>query len=329
MLNGRTGRQARTGTRPLLAMLPLLVAAGCGEEPERRPPPPLPGQPAAATGDSLDAALSAAVGTTYRRTVVFMQASPDSSMFVPWEFVNRVEADGIVRSLRGWLGREGEWRMFVEEDWTTGLTRTPWRILPRGSARLVMGFGDALAEIYFRQGLRDLSVTPGEVLAEWSGQRGEVFRLLDGTAVLAGVETPGIVLDAFTARPTDADELAQLALLAGGGDFRLVIADDDGAGAHRAWARTDSASHAWTEVELVWQETRTFERARRDVPVLWRISADEPGLTGELEAVSSHFHTLEDTGALLPVFGVYEVWGHVELESERIDVHGFIRHVQR
>ena len=250
-------------------------------------------------------------------------------MFVPWDFVNRVEADGIRRSARGWLGRAGEWRMFVEEDWTTELTRAPWRIVPRGSARLVVGLDDAITEIYFREGLRDLSVRPGEVVAEWSGQRGETFRLRAGTAVLAGVETQGLVLDAFTARTTDADEFTELALLTGDDGFQLVFADVEGMGLYRAWARTDTESYSWSEVEVAWQESRTFERARRDVPVLWRIDAVEPELSGEFEAVSSHLHTPAGTGALLPVFGVYEVRGYVDLETGRIDAAGFLRHFQR
>lgn len=309
-------------------LLPMVLAAACDEELEPVDLPPLPGEPVAATDDN-DALSAAAVGTTYRRTIVFMETSRDSSMFVPWDFVNRVEADGIRRSARGWLGRAGEWRMFVEEDWTTELTRAPWRILPRGSARLVVGLDDAVAELYFREGLRDLSVRPGEVVAQWSGQRGETFRLLAGTAVLAGVETGGLVLDAFTATTTDAHDPGELALLAGDDGFRLVIADVEGVGHRRAWARTESESYSWTEVEVVWQETRTFERARRDVPVVWRIGATEPVLSGEFESVSSHLHTLEGTGALLPVLGVYEVRGHIDLETERIDVAGFLHHFQR
>ncbi len=309
-------------------MLPVFLAAGCRQEPEVRDRPPLPGEPTATTSDNEEAPRTA-VGSTYRRTVVFMETSPDSSLFVPWDFVNRVEAEGIRRSTRGWLGRAGEWRMFVEEDWTTEPTRAPWRIVPRGSARLVVGLGDALAELYFREGLRDLSVRPGEVVAQWSGQRGETFRLLTGTAVLAGVETQGLVLDAFTARTTEADEFTELALLTGDDGFQLVIADVEGVGPYRAWARTDSESYSWTEVEVVWQETRTFERARRDVPVVWRIESTDPVLSGEFEALSSHLHTLEGTGALLPVFGVYEVGGYVDLESGRIEVAGFLRYFQR
>lgn len=250
-------------------------------------------------------------------------------MFVPWDFVNRVEADGIHRSTRGWLGRAGEWRLFVEEDWTAEPTRAPWRIVPRGSARMVVGLEDALRELYFRQGLRDLSVRLGEVIVEWSGQGGETYRLLSGTALLAGVETQGLVLDASTARATHTDDLTELAVLSGGDEFQLVVADAAGAGAYRAWARYDSEVHSWPEVEVLWHETRTFERARREVPVVWRIRSGDPAILGEFEAVSSHQQVMDGQGAFLPVLGVYEIRGYVDIGTERIGVKGFLRLFQR
>ncbi len=250
-------------------------------------------------------------------------------MYVPWEFTNRVESDRILRSTRGWLGRAGEWRLFVEDDWATETTRTPWRILPRGSARLIVGMDDALREIYFQEGVRDLSVRMGEVIAEWSGQRGETYRLLAGTARLAGVETGGLVLDALTARPNEAEEATELALLTGGRRLQLLFADSEGPDPYRAWARLDAEVHSWPEVDVAWPELYTLERARRDVPVVWTISATDPELAGRFEAVSSHQHTMRGTGARLPALGVYEITGSVTIGAERIAVSGFLRHLQR
>lgn len=309
---------------PLLA---AIVVASCAGDPVDERSPPLPSQFGAAPGG--DTAIGAAAGTTYRRTVVFIDTSRDSSMFVPWEFANRVEANGILRSTRGWLGRAGEWRLFVEEDWTTEPARTPWRIVPRGSARLIVGLDDALREIYFQEDVRDLSVRMGEVIAEWSGQRGETYRLLNGTTRLAGVETTGLVLDAFTARTNEAAGAIELALVTGGRSFQLLFADSDGPGPYRAWARHDTASHSWPEVDVAWPEMRTFERARRDVPVVWTIASTDPDLSGRFEAVSSHQHTMRGSGARLPALGVYEIAGYVTIDTERIEVKGFLRHLQR
>lgn len=304
----------------------LLLASCAGDSVEDRATPST-GEPGAAARD--EAAPGTAEGTTYRRTVVFVGASQDSSMYVPWEFANRVEPDRIVRSTRGWLGRSGEWRLFVEDDWSTETTRTPWRILPRGSARLIVGMDDALREIYFQEGVRDLSVRMGEVIAEWSGQRGETYRLLNGSTRLAGVETSGLVLDALTARPNEADEATELALVTAGRRFQLLFADSEGTNPYRAWALVDSATYSWPEVDVAWPELYTFERARRDVPVVWTISSNDPELEGRFEAVSSHQHAMRGTGARLPALGVYEIVGSVTVADERIEVTGFLRHLQR
>ena len=303
------------------------MAAGCVGDPVEERSPPLPGEPG--TASRVNSEPGAAAGTTYRRTVVFVDTSRDTSMFVPWEFANRVEANSILRSTRGWLGRAGEWRLFVEEDWTTEPTRAPWRILPRGPARLIVGQEDALREIYFQEGVRDLSVRMGEAIVEWGGQQGETYRLLNGTTRLAGVETSGLVLDAFTARTSEADEASELALLTGVDSFQLLLADSEGAGSHRAWARRDTVTYSWPEVDVTWPEVRSFERARRDIPVAWTVASTEPFLSGEFEAVSSHQHTMRGTGARLPTLGVYELAGHVTIGTERIAVKGFLRHLQR
>ncbi len=308
------------------AVLVALLLASCAGDPVEDRPAQTPGHPGASPRPEVEPGTA---GTTYRRTVAFVAASRDSSMFVPWEFANRVEPDRILRSTRGWLGRAGEWRLFVEDDWSTETTRSPWRIVPRGSARLIVGMDDALQEIYFQEGVRDLSVRMGEVIAEWGGQRGETYRLLNGTSRLAGVETSGLVLDALTARPNEVDEVTELALLTGGPRFQLLFADSEGSDPYRAWARLDTATYSWPEVEVAWPELYTFERARRDIPVVWTISATDPELTGRLEAVSSHQHTMRGTGARLPALGVYEITGSVTIDSERIEVIGFLRHLQR
>ena len=64
----------------------------------------------------------------------------------------------------------------------------------------MVGLQDALEEIYYREGVRDLSMRMGETVVEWSGQRGATYRLLEGAVRLADVETTGLVLDAFAVR---------------------------------------------------------------------------------------------------------------------------------
>ena len=282
--------------------------------------------------DGADGAPAAEVitpGTTYQRTIVFVETFGDSAQFFPWDFENRVETDGVHRSVRGWLGRGGQWRLFMDDEWTTDPTRAPWRIVPRGPARLVVGLEDALEEIYYREGLRDLSLRLGQTVVEWSGQRGATYRLLEGAVRLADVETEGLVLDAFAVRATENGGGAELGVLIGDDRLQLVFANLDGPGRYRAWALQDTTEFFWPEVEVTWEETRSFERARRSVPVLWRIESEDGMLSGAFESVSSHVQALDGTGAILPVLAVYEVAGHVNVGEEEVAVRGFLRHFQR
>ncbi|MCY4398444.1 MAG: hypothetical protein OXE96_03740 [Gemmatimonadetes bacterium] len=310
------------------AMVAALLLGGCSENvPETAPP--------AGSGESVRAPLAArglaresATGATYLRTVVFVDAASDTTMFVPWEFENRDEADGIHRVVRAWLGRGTQWSLFMEDAWVTQPSRAPWRVFPRGAARMVVGRDDAPRELYYQEGIRDLSVRFGEAAAEWSDPRVGTFRLLSATASLSGVESEGWIVDASTVYPADSDHAAEWAVLVGT-DLQLLLAAPDGARTHRAWARLSAEDLSWPSVAITWAETRSFERARRDIPVLWRFESPDGGLSGELRPVSAHHRTLDGSGPVLPVLAVYEVHGHVLVNDSRVAVKGFLRHAQR
>lgn len=268
-------------------------------------------------------------GVIYQRTLVFVDISKDPTMFVPWDFENRAEAEGVRRILRGWLGRgDQQWDRFADEEWVTPPSRTPWRILPRGATRMVMGFNDVLHELYYQEGIKDLSVQPGDILAEWSGQRG-TYRLHEGTAILSGLAYQGLVIDAQTVRVDGSGQPSEWALLVGEGPLYLLIADlEEPGGRHRAWALHDEEEIFWPAVAVTWGETRSFERARRDVPVVWRFQSED-GLVGEIESDNGHVGTLGGEGPILPVLGVYEVAGQVTIGETQVTVRGFLRHFQR
>ncbi|MGI9627272.1 MAG: hypothetical protein ACR2QM_10590 [Longimicrobiales bacterium] len=278
-------------------------------------------------GEAL-AADSARGGRTYQRSVVFIDLSSDTTMFVPWEFENRSEPGGVARSIRGWLGRGGQWALFMEDDWVTSPSRAPWRILPRGPARILMESDDALQSIFYQEGLRDLGVDIGPLLVEWRGQRGEIYRLSEGSARLSETTTDGLILDVSTARLTGEVEPAEWGLLVGEDGSRLLLADPEGPGEYRAWLRGGEQDLTWPEVTVEWAETRSFERARREIPVLWRFRSADGQLTGEFESVSSHFKALDGEGAILPALGVYEVRGTVTVDGNETEVGGFLRHFQ-
>jgi len=192
-----------------------------------------------------------------------------------------------------------------------------------------MGFNDVLLELYYQEGIADLSVQPGDVMAEWSGQRGDTYRLRAAAARLSRAEYRGVVVDAYAPRAGGSDPPSEWCLLVGAGPLYLLIADLEGPGPHRAWALRGSEEIFWPSVTVSWLETRSFERARREIPVLWGFGSEDDELTGEIESVSSHFQTLEGEGLILPVLGVHEVAGQVTFGDTQVAVKGFLRHFQR
>ena len=281
------------------------------------------------TGGAETMGSGNAPGTIYRRSLVFIDVSNDTTMFVPWDFENRTEPDSVRHVLRGWLGRGGKWAQFADEQWLTPLTRTPWRILPRGATRMVMGLDDVLREIYYQEGIANLSVRPGEIMAEWSGQQGDTYRLLGGVARLSEVEYPGLVVDVYTPGTDGSGRPAEWVLLIGDGPLYLFLADLDGTGTARAWGLRDSEEMSWPTVTLAWGETRSFERARRDIPLLWRFRSSDGELMGEIEPVSTNLQAITGEDPILPVLGIHEVGGEVTVGETRVAVKGFLRHFQR
>ena len=130
------------------------------------------GSPDAATTDAADpstgpvaaeTAPETAAPTTYQRTVVFVDTERDTTVFVSWDFENLTLADSTQRTLRGWVGRGAQWILLADEAWATVPSRrAPWRIVPRGDTRMIVGQDDVLREIYYQAGVRDVSVRIGD-----------------------------------------------------------------------------------------------------------------------------------------------------------------------
>ena len=173
--------------RTALTAALLVWPAGCS--PSTDPPAELPlpqGQ-----GEVLDPGP----GRVYERHFVFMAARSDTSLMLPWSFITRTRPGGVIRQSQGWLVTDGNFDPFVSEVWDTPPSRTPWRLLPTSSIRLVVDMGDALDRMVFREGGRRLDLVFGGLRTEWAGPGGETIRLHDGSLILPSLDEPGLLLD--------------------------------------------------------------------------------------------------------------------------------------
>ena len=319
---------ARSSLPVLLLATACALAAACGNASQEVAEADT-GDPSASPVTTEDAPETASP-PTYHRTVVFVDTASDSTMFVSWDFENHMLADSTHRTLRGWFGRGAQWILFADEAWATEPNRrAPWRIVPRGATRMIVGQDDVLREIYYQAGIRDLSLRIGDAAIEWIDSRGGRYRLLSGIARLPGEERSGWVLDVSGARTGASNGSGEWALLIGDDELELLLSDAEGSGRYRAWARIDGEERFWPSVAVSWGETRSFERARRDIPVLWRMRSSDGSLRGEFHSVGAHHLTLDEGGPILPVLGVYEVEGTISTDDRRMAVKGFLRHHQR
>jgi hypothetical protein len=254
-------------------------------------------------------------------------------LLVPWIVEARARPGGVDRRARSWLYRAGEWDPFLEERWETPPTNAPWRILPQGPLRLIVGPDDALERLSFVEGSQRLEVALGSSLAEWSGRRGEVLQLAEARLVLGEANTPGIVLDMNRVRETAQGDGGDWLFVVSGDSLQVVLhtplaADNRTAGAWQGWARLDFRSLPLSEVTLEWAALRAFDAARREVPVSWTITGSEAPLEGSLEVRTPLLEAGEGEGPLLPVDALFEVEGTITVEGGVYPVRGLYRHTQ-
>lgn len=311
----------------LTAFLLAGVVTACGS-PEREAPPLPPAEGEGAAGNFR--------GRIYERNFVFTTLSGDSTLLVPWLMSAETRPGGVQRQARGFIARGATWDDFYDQRWETPPTRAPWRILPHGALRLVVGEGDAMEGIIYAEGPRQLELEfSGGALMEWTGTRGQVYRLMDGAAYLSDRRVPGFILD--MSRVHEADDSAQgdWAFVTSGDSLQMVIENPRAApagtpGGYRVWARLDFRDLQWTEVTVDWAEVSAFQPARQDIPVSWTLSASnaETPLQGVLQVLSAEVEAGEGVGPLLPVDALFLVAGTVNLEGRSYPVHGLFRHTR-
>ena len=79
---------------------------------------------------------------------------------------------------------------------------------------------------------------------------------------------------------------------------------------------------------MVWSSVRSFEEARRDVPVEWEIRSLDGQLEVTLASGGMELRASAGVGPILPVEGLFQVTGSVVLAGDSLEVRGLVRHVQ-
>lgn len=306
---------------PILVILMALLGA-CDEG---APPPSLatPGQPRDSIADPRSDE------GVYERNIVFMTAGADSVIVVPWLFRASTSEQGVERSAEGWLARAGLWEPFFTDHWDSPPTRTPFRIHARDPMDLVVGPGNVIERIVFQEGARQLQVVLGEGMSDWTGNRGQTFRVHRGAALFGNVRVEGMVMDMSRARLKDSPAPGEWMFLTGPERVAIVIESTGVSPSHTAWGRRGDREFRWPEVEVEWTSVRSFEEARRDVPVAWTIRSIDGDMEVSLASTGMDLQAGVGEGPLLPINGLYQVAGLWIMSGDTLDIRGLVRHVQR
>src|SRR5690554_2305322 len=111
----------------ILLVLLLLVACDRSERP----------------GSAATNSRSGREGTaaTYDRSFLLLSLRADTPVAAALEFT-AVEGPTVIRRTAGaWLARDRTWMELLEQAWETEPMREPWRLVPHGPLRLVVGEG--------------------------------------------------------------------------------------------------------------------------------------------------------------------------------------------
>lgn len=313
----------RPGPAAPCALL-LLLAAACSEpgEPRRSAPP---------AASAVDSVQATAPRRSYERSVVFISTTGDSVFIVPWIVEARSRAGGVTRLARGWLGRSGEWQPFLREEWESPPSREPWRIVPHGPFRILVGPGDRLDRILYDDGNRRVEVSLDDVVAEWAGNRGGSFNVLEGGMVLGNRRLPGQLLDVSQGIRLEEGTMGDWMYLTSGDSLSMAIQSplhDPDDPAYQGWARFEGREYQWPAVEVEWLESSSYEPARRDIPGLLGVRSPDGDMEGEIRVTTLLLETRPGDGPVLPVDGLMAVEGTLVLSDREVPVRGVLRHRQ-
>jgi len=302
-----------------LACAFLLTLPGCGSDDAPSPGDGLPTDSASASPQARRA---------FERSLVFVSTG-SPRIVVSWLLESATRPGGVDRIHRGFLLRDGEWEPFYRSAWSTGPQREPWRVVPEGPFRILVGDAGRLDRVVFDGGGRQLQLTLDEPVAEWTGSQGGSFSLLEGDLTLGERRVPGWILDVSQGVRLEEGTLGDWLFLTTGDDLAVVVeapVDGDGEVRYQGWAHRAGDEARWPLVDVAWEETQAYEPARRDIPAVLLLSTPDGSLTGRLSVGSLQLETREGSGPVLPVDGLLEVEGRLELDGSGVDVRGLLRH---
>jgi hypothetical protein len=294
---------------------------------------------------SVQAPVDFGPTAAYERRLIFLgpgQRLPSAAIV---DFVSVSDSLGLRRGVRARLADGDDWSSLMDAGWEMERMREPWRLVPHGPLRLVVGDAGDLGAVVFRSD-PEVRLEPGATVAVLSPDPGLQLVLRQGRLVLGADLINGIMLDTQLGRSLDASASRRArdpaptggsapdratpaarpgaeALLVGEGRFYMVFASSSDTPI--AWLRhgqQDDVRRGARLAAVGWELDADGFR----VPNAWEVVGPSD-LSGELsaEAVDG-----VDVSASTEVegLGYAVVSGWILDRGVHRDVYGLVRHVR-
>jgi hypothetical protein len=210
-------------------------------------------------------------------------------------FVHHTSENYLERSYGGWLESGGSWQPLAPLRDRLPVPRAAWRVLPGGPWRVMAAEGGEVAGLVYRDNSSEFRLTPGELVAEWTGETGQREALLLAQVQQGDSLQNGLLVLRRSAHlrkeasedspPSSASDTlpaslvvglrAQLFLLVDSLNNGLLVARDadDPDSTAIAWTWVGSIGNEWTDVLVQPPEDVSRALAR------WLIELPKAGVT--------------------------------------------------
>lgn len=176
-------------SRLSIVLLPLLLLACEGGPPWDRGPDEDPDADRDVFGPTA----------AYDRRLIFLGPGEELPTAAIFDFAALSDSSSLRRGVRARLVDGQEWVPLLDEGWEMQPMREPWRLVPHGPLKVVVGDAGEMDALLLR-GDVELRLEPGASIAEYSPDAGTQLVLRQGRLRLGTEPVTGILLDAQLAR---------------------------------------------------------------------------------------------------------------------------------
>lgn len=296
----------------------------------------------------------------YDRRLIFLGPGAELPTAAVFDFAALSDSTHLHRGVRARLVDGVDWVSLMDAGWEMEPMREPWRLVPHGPLKVVVGDAGELDALLLR-GDVDVRLETGPAIDEYSPDAGTQLVIRQGRLRLGAEPVPGILLDAQLARavnpasvrrppvapedtsaleaendipadtlaaepdPSPAPQEGAEGLVVDNSGFYVVFAAS--AAGDFAWVSYGERDDVRRGTRLEPTEWEPYEEAAAQAPVAWRVVTPGGGLAGELRAEAA------DRSVLNPevgpgMLGYAIVTGYIEDRGVRRNVYGLVRHVR-